>query len=92
MKYFKRNWEETRGDEFDSWGKSIWYFETDNSGLPTKQIGVYENGKVLKYDQTNLEDEFGGLGDQEFDLNEFSEFEITEQEFENIWSIFKIEF
>jgi len=33
-----------------------------------------------------LEDEFGGLGDQEFDLNEFSEFEITEQEFENIWS------
>ncbi len=86
MKYYKRNWEETRGDEFDNWGKSIWYFETENSGLPTKQVEVYENGKILKYDQTKLEDEFGGLGDQELDLNEFSEFEITEQEFEKIWS------
>ena len=86
MNYFKRNWNETRGDEFDSWGKSIWYFETDKSGLPTKQIEVYQNGKVLKYDQTKLEDEFGGLGDQELDLIEFSEFQITKEEFEKVWN------
>lgn len=86
MKYFKRNWDETRGDEFDNWGTSIWYFETDNSGLPTKQIEVYQNGKVLKYDQLKLEDEFGRLGDQELDLNVFSEFEITKLEFEKIWN------
>ena len=86
MKYYKRNWEEPRGDEFDDWGKSIWYFETDNSGLPTKQIEVYENGKILKYDQTKLEDNFGGLGDQELNLNEFSQFEITEIEFKKVWN------
>lgn len=86
MKYYKRNWEESRGDEFDDWGKSIWYFETDDSGLPTKQIEVYENGKRLKYDQTKMEDDFGGLGDQELDLDEFSEFEITESEFNKVWN------
>ncbi|WP_188467184.1 hypothetical protein [Bizionia arctica] len=86
MKYYKRNWEETRGDDFDSWGKSIWLFETENSGQPTKQIEIYENGKVLKYDQTKLEDEYGGLGDQELDLDEFSDFEITEQEFKQNWN------
>ncbi|MDG5493224.1 hypothetical protein [Psychroserpens sp. SPM9] len=85
MKYYKRNWEETRGDEFDSWGKSIWYFETENSGLPTKQLEIYENGKVLKYDQKKLEDEFGGLGDQELDLDEFAECEISENEFNKVW-------
>ncbi|SDF24793.1 hypothetical protein [Ulvibacter litoralis] len=86
MKYYKRNWEETRGDEFDNWGKSIWYFETENSGLPTKQMEVYENGKALKYDQKKLEDEYGGLGDQKLDLDEFSNFEITEQEFKKHWN------
>ncbi|AXO79856.1 hypothetical protein DZC78_05455 [Olleya aquimaris] len=86
MKYYKRNWEESRGDEFDNWGKSIWYFETDNSGLPTKQMEVYASGKVLKYDQTKMEDDFGGLGDQELDLDEFSEFEITELEFNKVWN------
>ena len=86
MKYYKRNWEETRGDKFDSWGKSVWLFETKNSGQPTKQMEIYDNGKVLKYHQMKLEDEFGRLGDQELDLEEFSEFEITKQEFENIWN------
>ena len=86
MKYYKRNWEETRGDEFDNWEKSIWYFETENFGLPTKQVEVYGNGKILKYDQTKLEDEFGKLGDQEIDLDEFSKFEITELEFKKVWN------
>jgi hypothetical protein len=86
MKYYKRNWDESRGDEFDDWGKSIWYFETDNSGLPTKQMEVYESGKKLKYDQRKLKDDFGGLGDQELDLDEFCEFEITELEFNKAWN------
>jgi hypothetical protein len=86
MKYYRRNWEETRGDEFDGWGKSVWYFETENSGQPTKQVEVYDNGKILKYDQTKLEDEFGGLGIHELDLEEFAEFEITKQEFEKVWN------
>ena len=71
MKYFKRNWNETRGDQFDNWGKSIWLFETDNNGEVLRQIEVYENGKVLKYDNQNIEDKLGALTDQNLDLIEF---------------------
>ena len=60
MKYFKRNWNETRGDQYDSWGKSVWFFETDCNGEVFRQIEVYDNGKILKYDKQNIEDEFGG--------------------------------
>ena len=85
MKYFKRNWNETRGDQYDSWGKSVWFFETDINGEVLRQIEAYENGKVLKYDNQNVEDEFGGLADQNLDLIEFEEFSIEKEEFENKW-------
>ncbi len=28
-KYYKRKWNEIRGDEYSSWGTSTWYFEVD---------------------------------------------------------------
>lgn len=84
-KYYKRNWEQTRGDEYGNWGKSIWYFEIDNEGYIKRQIEKYENGKKLKYDLKNIEDEFGGLADQSIDLEEFENFEITKDEFEEQW-------
>ncbi|WP_299115464.1 hypothetical protein [uncultured Winogradskyella sp.] len=86
MKYYKRNWEDTRGDDFDDWGKSIWLFETDNHGKPVRQIEIYENGKVLKYNEDLTQDKYGGLGDQELDLDDFNKFKITEQEFINYWN------
>jgi len=85
MKYFKRNWNETCGDQYDSWGKSVWFFETDNNGEVLRQIEIYDNGKVLKYDNQNIEDEFGMLADQNLDLTEFNEFTIKKEEFENKW-------
>lgn len=85
MRYFKRNWNETRGDQYDSWGKSVWFFETDDNGEVLRQIEVYDNGKVLKYDNENSEDEFGMLADQNLDLTEFNEFTIEKEEFENNW-------
>ncbi|WP_452601865.1 hypothetical protein [Pontimicrobium sp. MEBiC06410] len=85
MNYYKRNWNETRGDQYDSWEKSIWYFETDDKGVVLRQVEAYENGKVLKYDNQNIEDEFGGLADQNLDLNEFVKFSIEKEEFENKW-------
>ena len=87
MKYFKRDWEETRGDEFDNWGTSTFYFETDETGLPIKQLEKYQNGQVLKFDQINPLNQFGMLSDQTLDLDEFKNFEITKEEFQNIWSL-----
>ena len=84
-RYYKFEWNESRGDEFDSWGTSIWFVEIDDEGYPIKQVEKYKNGKVLKYDNNNIEDKYGGLGDQAIDLNEFEGFAITEQEFKNEW-------
>jgi hypothetical protein len=85
MRYFKRHWEETL-DEIDEWGTSDWYFELNSEGTPLRQVQKYENGKTLKYDENHIEDEYGGLGDQELDLEEFKEFEISEDDFLIIWN------
>ncbi len=37
-RYFRRRWDEVRGDEFDGWGHSVWYFEIDDGGYPIRQI------------------------------------------------------
>ena len=85
LRYFKRKWNETRGDQYDNWGTSIFFIETDNSGFPSRQIEKYDNGIVLKYGDKITEDEFGMLGDQDLDLEEFGEFEISKTEFETEW-------
>ena len=84
-RFFKRKWDETRGDEFDSWGTSTWYFEVDANGYPTKQIELYENGNRLKYHPEKTFDDYGGLSDQVLDMDEFQSFEIQKAEFDNEW-------
>jgi hypothetical protein len=87
MRYFKKNWEETTGDELtDDWGFSIFYFETDDSLNVLKQIQIFENGNILKYDELNNEDEFGAMADQSLEEEEFLDCEISKEEFYNIWN------
>lgn len=87
MRYFKKNWEETTGDELnDDWGVSIFYFETNDSLNVLKQIQIFENGNILKYDELNNEDEFGAMADQSLEEEEFLDCEITKEEFYNIWN------
>lgn len=86
MNYYKRQWDETTGDDLtNSWGTSTYYFETDNNNNVVRQIQLFENGKALKYDFEYLDDEFGGLSDQSLDTEEFEEFKTTHFDFENIW-------
>ena len=83
----KKNWEETTGDELtDDWGVSIFYFETDDSLNVLKQIQIFENGNILKYDELNNEDEFGAMADQSLEEEEFLDCEISKEEFYNIWN------
>jgi hypothetical protein len=42
MQYFKAYWDESRGDKFDSWGRSWWYFETDDGGNVLRQVEKFE--------------------------------------------------
>ncbi len=85
VKYFKRFWDEERADEYSEWGTSMWYFETDNEGWVIRQIVIYENGNILKNDEDNNFDKFGGLSDQALPLDEFQEYEIPKEEFEKKW-------
>jgi hypothetical protein len=86
VRYFKRDWDEPRGDEHNSWGPSTWYFEVGDDGYPVRQLERYESGVILKYDDAHLDDEFGGVGDQALDIEEFAEFEIDRAAFETVWS------
>ncbi len=88
MRYFKRPWDESRGDAYDAWGTSVWYLEVDAEGGVSRQLEVYENGTALKYDAEHLEDRYGGLSDATLELEEdgFLPFEIQQAEFESTWA------
>jgi len=86
MRYYKYKWNELRADQFDSWGYSLWYLEIGEDYYPNRQIEIYDNGKILKYSHDNIDDEYGGLGDQKIDLSEFEGVECTKTEFENNWN------
>jgi len=86
MHYFKRHWDESRGDKHNDWGTSVWYFETESDMWPTRQIEVYANGTVLHYDKEHTEDSFGDLSEVALNAAEFAPFEISRTEFEQVWS------
>jgi hypothetical protein len=86
LKYFKRHWNERRGDARDDWGVSTWFFETDDRGRPSRQIEVYSNGRVLVYNNVHSHDRYGGLVQASIEFREFARFEITKSEFEKAWS------
>jgi hypothetical protein len=83
--YFKRHWDEPRGDQFDSWGQSLWLFETDGEFWPMRQIVQYDCGVVHKYDGQHSVDQYGGLADQPLDPEAFAPYRIDQREFEDAW-------
>jgi hypothetical protein len=81
MRYFRRPWDESRGDEYDSWGTSVYYLAVDDQGDVHEQVVAYANGNVLAYDHEHEEDTFGGLTYATLDLDDFAPHEVTEREF-----------
>ena len=85
-RYFKKIWNETTGDEeTDSWGNSTYYFETDENLNVLKQIQIFENDNILKYDEQNFEDQYGFLTDQPLAIEDFDDREISEIDFYEVW-------
>lgn len=68
--YVKRHWNETRGDQYDAWGTSWWYFEVGTDGWVTRQIEQYNSGMQLRYGPEHEDDEFGGLAQAALTLSE----------------------
>lgn len=85
LRYFKRYWNEKRGDEHDQWGNSWWYFEVDPANWVVRQIEKYDRGPVLGYDSNHDIDQHGGLSTGQ--LERLSEFTLTTfDEFNEVWS------
>ncbi len=88
-RYFKYRCNETRGDQFDDWGFSNWYNELDEDFFSSRQLEIFDNGNILKYDENKFSDEFGMLCDQSLSLEELENsgsVEISQDEFESIWT------
>tara|TARA_B100000795_G_scaffold98713_1_gene72501 strand:- start:10566 stop:10823 length:258 start_codon:yes stop_codon:yes gene_type:complete len=85
MNYFTQFWDENRDDEYASWGTSTWYFETNDADEVLKQITVYKSGKSTKYNEDNLEDEFGGLCEGALTIDDCDGDVITKEEFYTLW-------
>ena len=83
--YVKRHWNETRGDAYDAWGTSWWYFEVDNAGLITRQVEQYASGIRLRYGPAHEEDEFGTLAEKAIDVSGPEYTAISSQEFDASW-------
>ena len=85
QRYVKQRWDDSRGDEYDDWGPSWWYFEIDALGYVLRQIEDYDDGPINGYDKKHDEDRFGGLTDQPLD-NVLKEYEqIPEETFSTLW-------
>ncbi|NVB81258.1 MAG: hypothetical protein HOV81_22875 [Kofleriaceae bacterium] len=86
-RFFKRAWEEPRGDQYDAWGTCVYYLQVDEQSYPERQLEVYSSGDVLAYDREHWSDEYGGLGDQPLDEDdEWLACTSTAEEFEAAWA------
>lgn len=86
VNYYKRPWDESRGDEYDSWGTSIYFFETDLSGAALRQLQIYKDGHILKYEDSYPEDGYGMIAACPLPVDEFEPFRITKTDFEKAWA------
>lgn len=83
-RFYRREWDEGRGDAYDHWGTSVWYFDVED-GWACRQVALYANGNVLKYDEDFVSDEFGQLAEQALPADDFEPFTISEAAFEQVW-------
>lgn len=71
--YFTRYWNERRGDRYDEWGNSWWYFEVDPADWVVRQIEKYDRGTLLGYDSHHDTDNLGELSHVQLDeLDQFT--------------------
>lgn len=85
MRYFRRHWDEDRGDEHADWGGVTYYFEVDEALMPTRQIEIYDAGPTLRYSKEAPTAPNGFLSDQPLDSNDFAPFEVNQAVFEVAW-------
>jgi hypothetical protein len=86
-RYFKRRWEDSRGDYYDHWGTATYLFEVAEDGDVLRQVEIYDAGQKLRYDRDeNPGDLYGFFSEEPLDFEAFSPFEIESKEFDLVWA------
>lgn len=75
MPFYRRRWEETRGDEHDDWGPANYYFWV-HDGVLEQQLELYDTGVLLAYDRYLREDQYGQMAREPLDPVEWAQYEI----------------
>ena len=83
--YYRRRWEESRGDAWDSWGPCVYLFEVGADGRAVRQIEQYETGPTLRYGEGHDEDEHDFLTSEPFLDAEWAECEVSGETFAEAW-------
>src|SRR5271155_2838315 len=86
MRYFRKVDEGYHAPDED-WGDPTYWLEVNEDGHADRQVEEYPNGKVLSYDRTHVEDNYGALGIMVIDGDEdwWLPYEITRADFEAKW-------
>ena len=83
---YRRRWDETRGDAYDSWGPAVYYFEVSNDWHTVRHMEVYNDGHVLRYGPDHPADDYGFLSADPGEPDDFEPYEIDQRLFEDAWS------
>lgn len=86
MKCFKTERAEGRLEHND-WGSVIVYYETTDDLAPSRQVEIFQNGNVLKYDTNNATDQFGALQVNDLESAESEGEPLPRGEFEQFWNV-----
>lgn len=75
MPFYRRLWNESRGDAYDDWGTAVYYFWVSD-GAVEQQVERYDSGVLLAYDRYHREDQFGQMTTEPLDPDEWSQYEV----------------
>ena len=85
LRYFRVVDEGYHSGEY--WGEPTYWLEINDRGDAERELQVYPNGNVLRYDRQHDADDYGGLDIMVIDGDEdvWAPHEITKDEFEEQW-------
>ncbi len=91
MFYFRASGRHWQGSLAQGWGEISRYVEVGDDQLAVRQVDVFENGNVLRYDRGHERDEYGRLLGLKFSRKpKWAKFfpdatPISEDDFERVW-------
>ena len=84
MKYYFWHWDESRGDDYDNWGTSDWYYEIAYDESYNRVIQIYQSGDALFFSRDHSEDKYGFLPEGSFGNCEYGEQPISAEAFNKL--------